>query len=218
MSLRPKPASASQAHPQGDGRLHSPSFARNGEPIAAVVAELAPARGRALELASGSGEHVLLLSERHPDLIWQPSDAAPERIASVAAWLRLHPRENVLPPLPLDATAPGWAAGLPRQDLVMVVNLLHLISTPEAQTCLAEMAAALAPGGVALIYGPFRQGGRLVSEGDRRFDASLRAADPETGYKDAEWVNERLATAGLVPDEPRRMPADNLILAARRPG
>lgn len=217
MSLRPPPATASQHLPQGDGRLHSPAFARNAAPIAAVLADLAPGRGRALELASGSGEHVLLLSAQHPALIWQPSDGDPTRIASIEAWLRHQPRENVLPPLRIDAAEAGWAETLPPQDLVLVANLLHLISDAEAGRCLREMARALAPGGRVVIYGPFRQGGRLVSDSDARFDAALRAADPEIGYKAADWAMAQLAGSGLTADPAHPMPANNLILTARRP-
>ena len=74
------------------------------------------------------------------------------------------------------------------------------------------MMVALASGGVALIYGPFLRDGRATSEGDRAFDASLRAQDPSIGYKDAGWVSSRLSLAGLGMAEEREMPANNLAL------
>ena len=61
------------------------------------------------------------------------------------------------------------------QDLIVLVNLLHLISEGEARTLIREAATALAPGGRFLVYGPFMRAGELISEGDRAFHASLTA-------------------------------------------
>jgi SAM-dependent methyltransferase len=100
-------------------------------------------------------------------------------------------------------------------DLITLANLLHLIAQDEAQVLLREVSQALSPGGIALIYGPFLRAGELTSEGDAQFDAELRAADPAIGYKDDDWVNEVLTSAGLDP-EVRQMPANNLAFIARR--
>jgi SAM-dependent methyltransferase len=195
---------------------HAPSAERNLEPIAAVLAEHLPARGRALELASGTGQHVVAFAARFAGLDWQPSDVDPANLASIRARAERAGAANLRPPIRLDACAPGWGAGQ-AWDAICLTNLLHLISGPEAETLLDEVAAALAPGGVFALYGPFRQGGALVSEGDRAFDASLRAQDPEIGYKDLEWVEARLVAAGLTRRARIAMPANNLMLINDRP-
>ncbi len=71
---------------------------------------------------------------------------------------------------------------------MLLVNLLHLIPAPAAETLLAEVALALAPGGTFCLYGPFLRDGQPTSPGDAAFDASLRAQDPTIGYKDLAWV------------------------------
>ena len=84
-----------------------------------------------------------------------------------------------------------------------------------AETLLTELPKALAPQGAACLYGPFLRGGRATSAGDTAFDASLRAQDPAIGYKDLDWVKDRLTAGGLavrVID----MPANNLTLVARQ--
>src|SRR5690554_6542773 len=68
------PDSAATAQPAEDGRLFAPSAARNSGDIATLLAHHAPARGRALELASGTGEHAVVFARRMPALDWQPSD------------------------------------------------------------------------------------------------------------------------------------------------
>jgi hypothetical protein len=60
------------------------------------------------------------------------------------------------------------------------------------------------------------RGGQLTSDGDARFHADLRAADPQIGYKDDRWMLDLLTDAGLTPDAPVEMPANNLAFVGRR--
>lgn len=207
------------AHPdawstESGGRRVSPSAERNAEAIAAVLAQVMPETGRALELASGSGQHIAGFARRWPGVRFQPSDANPDTFASIRAWR--DGLANLSDPVLIDASRPGWASVHGGQDLIWLVNLLHLISTPEAETVLAEAAQALAAAGVVCVYGPFRRDGVLISEGDRAFDARLRATDPAIGYKEAAWVEDQLRAAGLTLDQRVDMPANNLMLVARR--
>ncbi|MFN3954256.1 MAG: DUF938 domain-containing protein [Pararhodobacter sp.] len=205
----------SAAPAAGEKRL-APSAMRNLEPIAAVLARHLPARGRVLELASGSGQHAAALAARHPGLDWQPSDIDPANLASIRAWAAEAQCANLRAPLQLDACVPGWAARLGHWQAIWLCNLLHLIAEAEAGVLLDEAALAVAPGGVLCLYGPFRRGGALVSDGDRAFDASLKAQDPMIGYKDIAWVEARLAAGGLMHEALHAMPANNLLLVMRR--
>ncbi len=195
---------------------HAPSAARNLEPIAAVLARHLPPRGRVLELASGTGQHITEFAARFPGLHWQPSDPDPAARASITARAAQAPRDNLAPPLALNACQPGWATTLDPFDAICLTNLLHLISQPETDILLAETAVALAPGGRFCLYGPFRRGGALVTEGDRAFDASLRAQDPAIGYKDIDSVAATLARHGLTEIARTEMPAGNLMLITAR--
>lgn len=196
---------------------HAPSAARNLEPIADVLARYLPESGRALELASGTGQHVCGFAARFPVLHWQPSDIDPSALASITARIAQAPRDNLAAPLALDACQPGWAAEIGPFDAICLTNLLHLIAMPEVQTLLAEAALALAPGGRFCLYGPFRRGDELITEGDRAFDASLRAQDPAIGYKDIGEVAAILARHGLREIARQDMPAGNLMLIAECP-
>lgn len=197
-----------------DGRRMVASAARNAAPILAVLQAEGPATGRMLEIAAGSGLHTAAFSDALPGLIWQPTDVDADNFASILAWSATS-SGTVLPPVLLDAGQPGWAADHAGQDAILLVNLLHLIPAPAAATVLAGIAEALAPGGVAFVYGPFLRDGAATSPGDAAFDASLRAQDPDIGYKDLHWVMGQLAGAGLRV-ELQEMPANNLMLIARR--
>ncbi|WP_306006063.1 DUF938 domain-containing protein [Aquicoccus porphyridii] len=212
------PDSAAIANATEGAKLAAPSAARNADAICAVLADIAPGQGRALELASGTGQHVVALARALPGFAWQPSEIDPARRASIDAYVAEARLPNLAPAIDLDATTPGWAAAQAGQDLIVVVNLLHLVSEPEARVLIAEAAQALAPGGMFAIYGPFLRDGEATSEGDARFHASLTTQDPEIGYKDDWDVIDWLQAAWLDMAHVVEMPANNLLLAARKPG
>ncbi|MDZ7709693.1 MAG: DUF938 domain-containing protein [Roseovarius sp.] len=214
---RTLPPMASVAHEGEGAKLHAPSAARNAAPITEALCDIAPPSGRALELASGTGQHVVAFARAMPGLDWQPTEVDPARRASIDAHGTEAMLPNLSPVLPLDATAPGWGMAHAGQDLIVLINLLHLISTPEARTLVTEAAQALAPGGCLVLYGPFLRAGQATSEGDARFHASLTAQDPEIGYKDLADVTGWVVAGGLSTPDIREMPANNLLLAARRP-
>ncbi|MFB9150058.1 DUF938 domain-containing protein [Roseovarius ramblicola] len=214
---RTLPPMASVAHQAEGAKLHAPSAERNAGPIAEALREIAPGTGRALELASGTGQHAVAFARAMPGLDWQPTEIDPARRGSIDAYVSEAALPNLSPARPLDATAPGWGAEHGGQTMVVLVNLLHLITTPEARTVVHEAAQALVPDGCLALYGPFLRDGQATSEGDARFDASLRAQGHGIGYKDLAEVSGWITAAGLPPPQTREMPANNLLLTARRP-
>ncbi|NSY40832.1 DUF938 domain-containing protein [Leisingera sp. ANG59] len=215
MPVRSVPGAASVAEPQG-GKLFAPSAERNSGAICDLLTQIAPKAGRALELASGTGQHVAAFASGLPGLTWLPTEVDAARRASIQAYADESGLPNIAPPIDLDATAPGWGADHAGQDLIVLVNLLHLISAGEARTLIQEAAAALASGGRFVIYGPFMRAGDLISEGDRAFHAAITAHDPETGYKDDAEVINWLQAAGLDLLQAVEMPANNLALVSRK--
>jgi SAM-dependent methyltransferase len=217
MPHRIPPGTASLATSSGESaHLYAPSAERNAGPIGDLLERLAPRSGRVLELASGTGQHAVAFAARLSRLTWQPSEVDPARMASINAHAADSGLPNIAPVIALDATAPGWSAQHSGYDLIVLVNLLHLISEGEARTLISEAAEALAPGGALVLYGPFRRDGRLTSEGDARFHASLVAGDPDIGYKNDADIAAQLAVAGLELQEVVEMPSNNLAFHATR--
>ncbi|WP_341863873.1 DUF938 domain-containing protein [Gymnodinialimonas sp. 57CJ19] len=200
-----------------DGRLSAPYALRNRDAITDALRQLAPPTGRALEIASGTGQHVVGFAKALPGLHWQPSDPDETRRASIEAWTRAEQSTNIAPPMALDASEPGWSQQHGPFDLIFLANLLHLIPDAAAATCLSEMANALRPGGRVVVYGPFLRDGKTTSDGDAEFDARIRSENPGAGYKDVRWVLDAWTNAGLSPDTPQDMPANNLLLSAIDP-
>ena len=209
------PDTASVAHSAENGKLHAPSAARNVDAIIHAMQEFVPASGKALEIASGTGEHIIRFAAAFPAVTWQPTDVDPDRLTSIAAWRAEVKLPNILAPILLDATTSGWARDADL-DLIILSNLLHLISVTEAATVITESAKALNSGGVFLIYGPFMRDTEFASEGDRRFHESLHGQDPDIGYKSFQSVQDIQRGAGLKTQNPIEMPANNLMLVATK--
>lgn len=209
------PFSPPPAPPTPDGRINAPSAERNLEPILNVLASVAPTQGRAVELASGTGQHIARFAVAHPGVIWTPTDISPDRIGSVVAWARYLGCSNENAPVVMDASQ-VWPPDLADLDLIVVVNLFHLVSEEAAALIIGNAAKALGPGGRLFVYGPFRTEGAFRSSADAAFHADLIRQDPRIGYKDAEWLTERMEQAGLSPMPRIEMPANNLSLIAER--
>jgi SAM-dependent methyltransferase len=192
-----------------DRRMSAPSARRNMAPILEVLRTHAPTEGRVLEIAAGTGEHAVAFSRAFPGLDWQPTDLDPDRLASIEAWRQAEGPANLRPPVELNAATPGWHTTHGPADMILLVNLLHLIADAEAEAVLTGIAQALAPGGKAFLYGPFLRNGETTSEGDAAFHASLQAQDTAIGYKDIAWVRDRLTP---LKAETVEMPSNNLMI------
>lgn len=217
MTSTPRTEVASQAHPGDGAKLIAPSALRNMQPICDLLRRVAPQRGTALEIASGTGQHVVEYARLRPGVTWQPTELAAERRASIDQYVAEAGLTNLLPALALDAGQAGWGSQLGPRDLIVLVNLLHLVPMQVVETLVREAALALAPGGRFVLYGPFMRDGALTSDGDARFHASLIASDPGIGYKNDGDVTGLLMNAGLDVIEVVDMPANNLALIAQRP-
>src|SRR5262245_44646275 len=98
--------------PQPDGRLNFPATHRNRGPIWAVLAPLlAGRRGDVLELGSGSGQHSIAFAEQSPDIVWWPSDLAPDHLASIDAWRAHANLANLRPARRVDLGDANWTPG-----------------------------------------------------------------------------------------------------------
>lgn len=197
-----------------DAKRHAPATLRNRDAIAEVLADWLPPSGTVLEIASGSGEHVVHFAGAFPQLIWQPSDPDCDALISIAAWSGEAGLANIAPPLELDASAPDWPPVA--ADAVLCINMVHI--SPWAATLgLFAGAAMLLPAGAPLIlYGPYIEADVATADSNIAFDASLRARNPAWGLRDTRDVIEAAASAGLAFAGRRGMPANNLMLLLRR--
>jgi len=190
----------------------SPAADRNKQAILEVLRQVLPDHGNALEIASGTGQHVAWFAAALPQWTWQPTDAMPDALGSISAWVAEQGLPNVRPALVLDVMAPEWLPGDDKFDLVYCANMLHISPWASCAALMQGGARHLAPGGVLVTYGPYLEDGVPTSEGNLSFDQSLRAQDPAWGIRRREDVAQEAARAGLRLVQRHAMPANNLLL------
>ena len=191
----------------------APAVSRNREPIAQVLNEWHPESGLVLELASGTGEHVIFFAERFPALEWQPSDVHPDALQSIAAWREQSKLANVRPPLAIDAAAADWP--IDRADAVLSINMVHISPWASALGLLDGASRLLADGGPLILYGPWLKDDIETAPSNAAFDEDLRARDPAWGLRGVEDFAAAAAERGFGLEETRIMPANNLMLLLR---
>ncbi len=191
---------------------------RNKHPILDVLRQTLPAHGNALEIASGTGQHVAWFAAHLPQWAWQPSDAVPDMFSSIQALVAQHGLANVQQPVLLDVTAPVWPVGTAPVNLVYCANMLHIAPWHTCAALMQGSARHLTAHGVLVTYGPYLEADVPTSSGNLAFDQSLRARNPAWGIRRREEVELVAAEAGLHLAERHAMPANNLLLVWRRMG
>lgn len=205
---------ADEAPPLRSPRRRSPAAERNGAPILAELQRLLPARGNALEIASGSGQHAAQFAAALPGWTWQPSEADADALPSIAAWCAGLP--NVRPPFVRDVLDEPWTGAPERVDLVFCANLLHISPWATCGALMRGAASCLAEGGVLLLYGPFVVDGVETASSNVAFDEDLRRRDPGWGVRRLAEVAREADAVGLRLHERTVMPAHNLVVTFRR--
>lgn len=198
-----------------DDRLMAPATARNREPIGQVLHRHLPRSGLVLEIASGSGEHVVYLAATQgADLTFQPSDPDARARASIDAWVASSGARNVLPAIALDAAAESWP--IRRADVVICINMIHIAPWGAAVGLMRGAARLLPVGGLLYLYGPFRRDGRHTAPSNEAFDRSLRDRDASWGVRDLEEVVKLAVLEGFHEPAIEQMPANNLSVVFNR--
>ena len=197
-----------------DLRRHSPAAERNRGPILQQLQRLLPPTGVALEIASGTGQHAAYVAAALAGWRWWPTDFDAGALASIDAWCE--GLANVSPAWALDVMAPLWPGVPATVDAVLCANMLHIAPWPCCGALMQGAARHLAPDGLLLTYGPYLEDGVPTSDGNRAFDADLRARDPQWGLRRLADVAQQAQAAGLHLHERIAMPANNLLLVWRR--
>ena len=197
-------------------KRESPAAQRNREPIADVLADVLPERGIVLEMASGTGEHVVHFAKRFAHLDWYPSDPDGEARASIAEYVAQAGLANVMPPLALDAAASEWP--LDAADAILCINMVHISPWEATEGRFAGAARLLPPmDGPLILYGPYLEREVETAPSNLAFDESLKARDPRWGLRDLADVDALAKRHGFTRTLRVAMPANNLIVVYRKP-
>ena len=195
---------------------YSPAAERNRQPILQVLSALLPPTGRALEVASGTGQHVAWFAAALPGWTWQPSDAQDAQFEAIAAWCTEAGVRNVLPPVLLDVLEPRWPHQGPAFDtpfdLIYCANMLHIAPWECCAGLMQGASRHLTEEGLLVTYGPYLEDAVPPAPSNLAFDADLRRRDASWGLRRLDDVVAEAHAAGLRLAERHALPANNLLL------
>ena len=193
-----------------EAKKHAPATLRNRDAIVSVLRDQLPESGTVLELASGSGEHVIHFAEAFPRLYWQPSDMNAEACRSIAAWSAEQEFDNIAPPLLIDVTHSPWP--IHSANAVVCINMVHISPWTATLSTFEQAAKILKPGDLLYFYGPYLRANVPTSQSNVNFDQSLRNRNAEWGLRDVADMDQTAADNGFARTNMVEMPANNLSL------
>ncbi|KAG7281996.1 hypothetical protein CRUP_003054 [Coryphaenoides rupestris] len=188
--------------------LNAPAAERNKGPILAVLRDCVDAGKplRALEVSSGSGQHVAHFAQALRNIT----------IEAYRAHYRL---DTVKPPVHLDASSPceTWGSIQPESlDLVVNINMIHISPVTCTEGLFKGAGQILKPQGILLTYGPYAVNGQITPESNVNFDYSLRQRNPAWGLRDISLLSSMAQKSGLFLEKVVDMPANNKCLIFRK--
>ena len=197
----------------------SPAAERNKQPLLEALQTLLPPSGHALEIASGTGQHLEHFSAGLPGWTWQPSEFEAERLGWLRqlrqSWPAEQQRQRVAEALALDVSVLPWPVAPESFDLVFCANMLHVAPWVCCSGLMQGAAQALKPQGSLLTYGPYLEDDVVTAPSNLAFDAELRQRNPSWGLRRLADVQAEAARAGLQLAQRLAMPANNLLLVWR---
>lgn len=195
---------------------HSPSAERNKHPILEVLQSLLPPSGRALEIASGTGQHVVWFAQHLPQWIWQPTEVHRGALYNIEVRASEADLGNIEIAQLLDVCQEPWfdtdSELTGPYDLLLCINMLHIAPWSACGALMRGAAQHLAEDGVLVTYGPYFETGVAPTSSNIEFDASLRTHDPSYGIRELDDVTAEAARVGLRLISRHEMPANNLLL------
>ena len=192
---------------------YSSAADRNRIPIYEQLKQLLPEKGTVLEIGSGTGQHALFFAGNLPGITWQPSDRR-ENIADLQACFSREGNPRILPTLQLDVVLDPWPGK--KFDAVYSANTAHIMSWAEVTAMFAGVAECLHNNALFCLYGPFNFDGQFTSESNRRFDAQLRAMDPQMGIRDVGEIEALAKQNRMMLEQKIAMPANNFLLVFKK--
>lgn len=196
---------------------------RNKQPILDVLQRVLGERGVALEIASGTGQHLAWFADAMRQWTWQPTDVDAGMLPAIETRLAETGLSNLRAPLLLDVMTPPWPSqGAPFTegfDAIYCANMLHIAPAAACAGLMQGAARHLLPGGLLVTYGPYFEDG-MATAGNLAFDESLQARNASWGIRRLKDVEAQAVEAGLVLRERYDMPANNLLLifeSSKRP-
>jgi cyclopropane fatty-acyl-phospholipid synthase-like methyltransferase len=195
---------------------HSAAAERNKGPILEVLRTLVSPGDRVLEIASGTGQHVVHFAQSLPEVEFQPTEKDTTGLAELVVALVSAGLPNIRSPLVLDVQS-DWPT-VDAVEAIVCINMIHIAPWSATNDLFAGAGRVLNPqrSGRVLLYGPYREEGVHTAPSNEVFDAWLRQRDARSGVRDLEEVTAVAQRHGFERTTLIKMPANNLCVGFER--
>lgn len=191
-----------------------PSTSRNRNPILSILKKHLPYKGKVLETASATGEHIVFFAEKFPDLQWYPSDKSDKYFWAVKK--RGDSLHNVQKPICVDLTSISRVELKPEFNAVLNINMIH-ISPWEACRGLFKLSSTVViKNGLIFLYGPFKEKNKKLASTNIDFDTQLQSQNPNWGIRLLDDVVTVAEEFGFILLEKYQMPSNNLSIVFQK--
>ncbi|KAM8961792.1 methyltransferase-like 26 [Pelodytes ibericus] len=194
---------------------------RNKGPILEVLKQyVSPSAPevRALEVASGTGQHVAHFAKALANVRWQPSEVDQSCLRSISEHITRFSLSNVEQPLTLDSSRSWDTWGLRSNSLQLIVciNMIHISDHSCTHGLFKGAGHLLQTGGLLLTYGPYSVNGVLTPKSNVDFHMSLKRSNPMWGVWDTGELQDLAKAHGMNLERMVDMPANNKCLIFRK--
>ncbi len=186
---------------------------RNKKPILKILREAFTAVRTVLEIGSGTGQHAVYFASALPFLSWQTSDLAVNH-DGISTWINEASLNNLREPIFLDVGMDEWP--LSAVDAVFTANTLHIMPWHSVQKMFQGVSNILEKNGILSVYGPFRYGGKHLSESNELFDQSIQIQYEGAGVRNYEDVVAVASEFQIKLMDEFEMPSNNRLLLFKK--
>jgi len=200
-------------------QLFLPSADRNKDPILSVLRHHLPETGgTALEIGSGTGQHVCYFAQNFPQWTWQPSDYDMKYLSSIPCYVEDLKLPNVRNPFVIDisTSCDKWDDSKfkkeTKYDFMLSVNMMHIAPFQCTEGLFKSAGEVLKPSAKLITYGPYMINGILEPQSNINFDMSLKSQNHLWGIRDIRDLKILADQNGLTLTEIIDLPANNKCL------
>lgn len=201
-----------------DLRLTTDVYDRNKGP---VIQKLAPylnkIKGYALEIGSGTGQHLSNFAINFDKISWQGSDLDEVHCQSTDAWAEYYSLD-IPKTLKLDASS-DWLQVFEKKkefDLIISMNVIHIAPISVLNGIFFNATKLLRKNGLLIFYGPFKNNNEYNGEGNKIFDQRLKDENPSWGIRCMSSLVGLAQNTKFLHFKTLEMPANNHILIFKK--
>ena len=188
---------------------------RNKQAIGDALADTLASVTNVLEIGSGSGQHAVYLCERFSHLQWQVTEQR-QHLEGLRAVVAQSGCKNIRSPLELEVSSYNssgeGSVDEAEYSFAYSANTAHIMGLEEVAATFSIISHCLQSDGCYGLYGPFKENGQHISDGNAEFDLSLQSEDSKMGIRDIAELEVIAKAHGMALQSQIAMPSNNRIL------